>query len=713
MEHLYPLLVLALFGLEAALRLSFVEFYRRQADVRGDYQAARTWLGLSQLAAGTAAVLVLGGGLLARLVEAVRPWAGSGAAGEVVTAVGVSAAVWIGLRLVNLPLQAWGVFGIEQKFGFNRQTVAGFVRDAAVGLAVSLVLTCGLVGGLTWLWTVLDDWFFAVLPAGLMLALWIGEWLSPRFLEPLFNRYRPLEDGPLRQALAEVAERAGIPVQKILVVDTSRRSTHANAWFTGLGDDRRVVLTDNLVGHFPVPEIAAILAHEAGHWRLGHVRARLWAGFWGLALAAAGLWLAVQQRWFDGFFAGSAGKAEAILAAVWLLPVLATVLTPLAAWSSRRQERQADAFAARLQGSGLSLAAALERLGTLSRAIFDPPPARKFYDSHPSLKERIERLRQRAVGRSPAPVLECGEVRKAYAGRTVVDGVSLTLAAGECLAVLGPNGAGKTTLVEILEGLRPAEGGSLKLFGTAINLADERSRPASVQDRLGVQTQENAWLDHLTLTELLQFCLSQYPLSRQTPRALLELVGLEARGGALVKHLSGGQKQRFSLAAALAGDPELLFLDEPTTGLDPQSRRDVWDKIAALKARGLAVLLTTHNMEEAELLGDRVAVMDQGQILALDTPAALKARYAQGETVRLQVEPAEGFAGWAAVLPGVDGVDLHADGRWTLRVRDLVAVLPPLLQGLRDQGRTLEWLEVRHTSLEEVFFALTGKELRE
>jgi ABC-2 type transport system ATP-binding protein len=216
-----------------------------------------------------------------------------------------------------------------------------------------------------------------------------------------------------------------------------------------------------------------------------------------------------------------------------------------------------------------------------------------------------------------APVIEVEGLRKAYGDRVALDGVSFSVQPGEVLGILGPNGAGKTTTVEILEGLRTADAGDARVAGIDV-LRD----PEAVKGAVGVQLQASSFFDQLTLAELLELFGAIFGCAVDA-RALLRRVDLEDRAGSEVRRLSGGQQQRFAVAAALVNNPSILFLDEPTTGLDPQARRHMWDLIRSFRADGTTVVLTTHSMEEAELLCDRVAIMDAGRIVALDRPEAL------------------------------------------------------------------------------------------
>jgi ABC-2 type transport system ATP-binding protein len=216
-----------------------------------------------------------------------------------------------------------------------------------------------------------------------------------------------------------------------------------------------------------------------------------------------------------------------------------------------------------------------------------------------------------------APIIDVRDLRKRYGSLTAVDGVSFEVAEGEVFGILGPNGAGKTTTLEMIEGMRPIDEGSATIDGI-----DVRRDPREVKRRIGIQLQASAFFDELTLVELLDLFGQLYGRDVD-PMALLALIELTEKAKSQVRTLSGGQKQRFSIASALVNDPRVLFLDEPTTGLDPQARRHMWGVIRRIREEGRTVVLTTHYMEEAEELCDRVAIMDGGKIIALDTPQAL------------------------------------------------------------------------------------------
>ena len=213
--------------------------------------------------------------------------------------------------------------------------------------------------------------------------------------------------------------------------------------------------------------------------------------------------------------------------------------------------------------------------------------------------------------------VRCTDLTKRYGSVVAVDGLSLAVERGECFGLLGPNGAGKTTTIEILEGLLAPDAGHVEVLGLGWAAHEQELR-----QRLGIQLQETQLTDKLTVQETVRLFRSFYHQGPDVD-ALVDLVGLSSKRASLVVHLSGGQRQRLSIACALAGDPDLLFLDEPTTGLDPQSRRQLWEVLGAFRRKGGTILLTTHYMDEAQALCDRVAIVDQGRIIAEDTPQAL------------------------------------------------------------------------------------------
>jgi ABC-2 type transport system ATP-binding protein len=302
------------------------------------------------------------------------------------------------------------------------------------------------------------------------------------------------------------------------------------------------------------------------------------------------------------------------------------------------------------------------------------------------------------------PALLCRGLIKHYGDVQAVRGLDLEVRAGECFGLLGPNGAGKTTTVEIFEGLRMPDAGDVEVLGDrwhGDNLA--------LRARLGIQLQETKFPEKLTVAEVVGLFRSFYPRGL-TVGDVLGLVSLRDKAGAQVRTLSGGQKQRLSLGCALAGDPELLFLDEPTTGLDPQSRRQTWEIVEGLKARGRTVLLTTHYMEEAARLCDRVAVVDLGTVIALGI-ASLGAEHV------VEFEVGDGAAavvdeGTLGALPTVEKV--VRDGQvWRLTVREVHRAVAALLTALAERGVEPTALSTHHATLEDVFMALTGRRLRD
>ena len=284
-----------------------------------------------------------------------------------------------------------------------------------------------------------------------------------------------------------------------------------------------------------------------------------------------------------------------------------------------------------------------------------------------------------------------------------VRGLDLEVAEGECFGLLGPNGAGKTTTIEILEGLLTPTSGEVRVLGR-----DWQRDRDELRARLGITLQQTHLPDLLQVHEVLALFRSFYPRGR-TVEEVLAAVSLIDKRHARCGQLSGGQRQRLAVACALVGDPDLLFLDEPTTGLDPQSRRQLWDVVSDFKARGKTVLLTTHYMDEAERLCDRVAIVDHGQVIALDTPAGLIARYIGQEVVEFAIDGPVAEAQLAA-LPGVVSARALGDG-WQLTVTAVHQTVPALLALVAD--RTLRRLSTHRSTLEDVFVHLTGRQLRD
>ena len=301
------------------------------------------------------------------------------------------------------------------------------------------------------------------------------------------------------------------------------------------------------------------------------------------------------------------------------------------------------------------------------------------------------------------------ELRKSYGALEAVRGLSFEIGAGECFGLLGPNGAGKTTTVEILEGLLRPTSGDVELLGRRWGRDDHE-----IRERLGVCLQQTVLSEKLEVGETVALFRAFYREGR-APREVVGEVGLQEKARARVGTLSGGQKQRLAVACALVGDPELLFLDEPTTGLDPQSRRQVWDLVDGFKKRGRTVVLTTHYMDEAEKLCDRVAVLDHGRVISEGTPRELIRSLGGDHVIEIAVEeggPRGLRPGDLADLPSVRAVHAEA-GHLVLTVAEPHVTIAPLLERVASLGFRLSSLATRHASLEDVFVSLTGRHLRD
>ena len=303
------------------------------------------------------------------------------------------------------------------------------------------------------------------------------------------------------------------------------------------------------------------------------------------------------------------------------------------------------------------------------------------------------------------PVIRVRELRKTYGALVAVDGVSFEVRPGEVFGLLGPNGAGKTTTVEVLEGLRQPDSGEVTVLGIdAIRHADD------LRARIGVSLQTAALYPKLTVAEVLDLFRAFYGHGRATSE-LIELMDLAEKRSTRTQDLSGGQRQRLSVALALVNDPELVFLDEPTTGMDPAARRALWDVVLGLKVEGRSVLLTTHYMEEAEVLCDRIAIMDHGHILESGTVEELVSRRFHERAVRF--DAVEGLTDERmAAIPGVTSVK-HEDGVVMLYTRDVPATIGAVLATTDELGHEPANLAVRRATLEDVFLDLTGRALRD
>ncbi|MCP4604954.1 MAG: ABC transporter ATP-binding protein [Proteobacteria bacterium] len=303
--------------------------------------------------------------------------------------------------------------------------------------------------------------------------------------------------------------------------------------------------------------------------------------------------------------------------------------------------------------------------------------------------------------------LRCSGLVKKYQDTIAVNGLDLEVRTGECFGLLGPNGAGKTTTVEILEGLIRPDQGIVEVLGQSWDGGPSARR---LRERLGVALQETRLADRLNVEETIRLFRSFYTNGRSVEE-MLNLLGLKEKRRTWVEKLSGGQRQRLALACALIGAPELLFLDEPTTGLDPQARLAIWEVVEDFQKRGCTVLITTHYMEEAEHLCDRVGIMDHGRLIALDTPDALIESLSAGQILEL------GTDGPLAGDPLLSVGDVHIVAQQeeliTLRIEHLERMLPLILSEVNRQGAVIHSLKTRQTTLEDVFVHLTGRALRD
>ncbi len=305
-----------------------------------------------------------------------------------------------------------------------------------------------------------------------------------------------------------------------------------------------------------------------------------------------------------------------------------------------------------------------------------------------------------------APVaLHVRNLRKAYNDVVAVDGIDFDVKAGDCFGLLGPNGAGKTTTIEICEGLTAADSGLVEVLGL-----HWEADAAELRQRLGIQLQETQLAEKITVLETLELFRSFFRAGPSAADALA-LVQLDEKRNARVGGLSGGQKQRLALACALVGNPDLLFLDEPTTGLDPQARRQLWDLIEQFKRDGRTILLTTHYMDEAQQLCERVAIMDHGKIIAHGTPRELIASIGVEHVVEFSTEVGPDLEPIGR-LPGVRHVRQAGD-HVAMQVVELHRAVPAVVEELGRQGHPLTQLRTHSATLEDVFVALTGRQLRD
>jgi ABC-2 type transport system ATP-binding protein len=308
------------------------------------------------------------------------------------------------------------------------------------------------------------------------------------------------------------------------------------------------------------------------------------------------------------------------------------------------------------------------------------------------------------------PVIRCINLHKRYDNKVdAVNGLDLEIEGGECFGLLGPNGAGKTTTIEILEGLLEATSGEVEILGRHWGKEERELR-----EDLGISLQETKLPEKLTVKEVLCLFRSFYQKGRD-PREVMAQVELTEKEDTWVNKLSGGQRQRLAVACALVGDPKILFLDEPTTGLDPQSRRQLWDIIRQFQQKGGTILLTTHYMDEAERLCDRVAIVDYGKVIALGSPVEMISALGGEHVVEFALENSNGRVldpGCLANIPSVKSVRKEAEG-YSLHVQQPHLAIPGLIGLLERAKATLARLTTRHASLEDVFVKLTGRHLRD
>ena len=306
-------------------------------------------------------------------------------------------------------------------------------------------------------------------------------------------------------------------------------------------------------------------------------------------------------------------------------------------------------------------------------------------------------------------IIHIDDLHVRYGAVTAVDGVSLDVEEGECFGLLGPNGAGKTSTLSVVEGLRPPTRGTVSVGGFDVTKAGKQAKRI-----MGVQLQSNAYFPDLTTVELIQLTASFYELFPTRKQAIEQLVrfDLAEKANAKVGELSGGQQQRLSLALALTNDPKIVLLDEPTTGLDPQARRSVWQNIRHMKAEGRTIILTTHYIEEAEMLCQRVGIIDHGKIIALDTPRALIERLGSTSTLSTTIELDEEQVTQVRALPGVTSATFDGQ-RLDVQTTASIDTLIALQQFAIAAGQPIRDVNIRQPNLEDVFISLTGRAIRD
>jgi len=301
-------------------------------------------------------------------------------------------------------------------------------------------------------------------------------------------------------------------------------------------------------------------------------------------------------------------------------------------------------------------------------------------------------------------MMKVSQLTKHYGATHAVDGISFTVPNVSVFTILGPNGAGKTTTLEMLEGIREPDSGEIEMFGSRMKRISR-----SAKQRMGVLLQEGGFEPYLKVHEILQLFASLFQKSLPIDD-ILEWVSLAEKSKALVRTLSGGQKQRLAIGAALINDPDLVFLDEPTTGLDPQARRNIWDIVSTLKARGKTIILTTHYMEEAEALSDEVCIMDYGKIIAQGTPKVLTADLGERTLIEFRGDDVSALA-WEQLEQCCE-TTRSGQSLITLATKELTGTMESVLSWSRKHDVKLRDLSVRQPNLEDVFLTLTGRRLR-
>ncbi len=302
-------------------------------------------------------------------------------------------------------------------------------------------------------------------------------------------------------------------------------------------------------------------------------------------------------------------------------------------------------------------------------------------------------------------IIEVNDLKKHYGNVKAVDGISFKVLKGEVFTLLGPNGAGKTTTLEVLEGLKAHDSGKIAMFGKTLHT----TVPREIRERIGVVLQENNFIEHLTVTEILKMFRNLYPTPLKIEE-VLEIVSLQEKRKARVEKLSGGQRQRLAIGTALIGNPDLIFMDEPTTGLDPQARRNIWDMIEKFKNSGKTIFLTTHYMEEAEVLSDYVYIMDHGKIIAKGTPQKLVSSFGGDKIIEARVNTNnDKIIGLKEIFSDIE----IEESKVIFGASDLPKTMKSFLDWAEANSIEVEDLSVRQSNLEDVFLKLTGRSLRD